>query len=271
MRKISLLGPNYRDYIFDARSPVSLDVSNFGTWTSKMGGVFNVARDLARNFNLEIEITVAHQILDKLSSYQFDALADFISVEEAFLVDTTVILDKWSSTRTALVDLDKIPVKLDRLPGFNFSEILHIAYLDSLKISKQCLTELRSQFDMVVCDLSATSLDSEVVSRLEIVDALLCSSSEFQSLAKSGHKLAIDLKLPPFVCVHDPEYLLIIENGESWKMTQEKYGSLDTLGAGDAFAANFLGEVASGTSWRESAILANKMVRQDLSNQVGEK
>lgn len=266
MKSISLLGPAYRDRVFSLEAPLRIDATNFGSWHMRLGGIFNVARELAANYSHQFEVSIPESLSNSvlLENLSVHDNVKSTPVGETFRVESAVVLDVESAARTTLVDSGAIPVDLTETPPFLYSDVLHLGYLDAFKISDLCQQELRSRFDVIVCDLSSTNINATTSSQLRIVDALLCSSSEYGALMQAKRSQGFEVNLPDFICVHDPEYLLVVENNQKTEVSQSKFESVHTLGAGDSFAAFFLGEIADGATWHDAAVFANNRVREKL-------
>lgn len=269
MASFALLGPNYVDRVFNSSTELAIDLSNFGYWSTKLGGVFNVARQLKMEGMTDVEITVASQILAQgfwpaeLSDYRI------LQVDDSYLVDVVVIEDTVSATRTALVDKNLLPVVTEVAPNFATSSYLHIAYLDSIKMSREAQRELRDKFEYISCDLASGELSDWALESFWMIDALICSDAEYRTLLKLPQVRNGQIGLPETICVHDPEFLLTIVDGRTERVDQPKYKFANTLGAGDAFVATFLAKIAQGDSEGQAAKLANDSTRQMLRSRGG--
>jgi sugar/nucleoside kinase (ribokinase family) len=269
MNSFALLGPNYVDQVFHPKVELSLDLTNFGDWTTSLGGIFNVARHLHAEGMTAIEISVADRLLTQKSRAPELAKYTIVRVDDSFVVEVVVVEDATSGTRTSLVDNRLVPVDATEAIAFESSDFLHISYLDAIKMNLELQRNLRDRFRFISCDLASADLQEWVVDSLWMADALICSASEFKALIQSPKIQSGLVSLPKTTCVHDPEFLLFMTDEHVERVEQPKFRIANTLGAGDAFVATFLARISQGSSALEAAKLANLATRQLLLSRGG--
>jgi sugar/nucleoside kinase (ribokinase family) len=172
----------------------------------------------------------------------------------------TVIVDKNHSERTMFIEKDYAREdKLeywDRIRGFDWC---HIAYLDTLDyLTIDHLGKLRDRNKIVSVDFCLTEYTPSEARRayelLKLADVIFVSGDSFNALYRSGLDLTkYDMKDHIGITHHDGAVAYVDEYGHH-TYKYDILPNLNTLGAGDYFAASFIYQSLDGFKAPEQMI-----------------
>ena len=164
----------------------------------------------------------------------------------------TVIVDKINSERTIFIEKDYAREdKLeywDRIRGFDWCHITYLDTLDHLTIDH--LGKLRGRNKIVSADFCLTEYTPAEARRayelLKLIDVIFISGDSFNALWRSGVDLTRhDMKDRIGITQHNG-MIGYVDEDDNYTYSYEKLPNLNTLGAGDYFAASLICQSLDG-------------------------
>lgn len=225
------------------------------------GGILNVSHFLEL---LKIEHVVNYSVGKENFFHNDKSDYEQYAIHQKEVVDgasdlAIIVLDKISKTRTSFV-INGISREHKLNHKFK-SKIHHISYLDNLpNYGKDALRILRNEGCLISADLCLNSPShieiDELMNRIEFIDYLIFSESEFQAYFKD---LGLEqVFLNKSLChlkfiIHRKDGFSIIDSDGSKSETIPVKPIEDVLGAGDCFVAFFLSNLNLGLGLYEIA------------------
>lgn len=263
---ILLLGNTYADTVFTPASELEIDSTNVGGFSKRLGGVWNVARELEKH---EVSLTVT---APRRAAHPQTNLS-IIESDWAMEVETFIVEDAMKGTRTSYVQTPSTSV-IPEFPTVGIYDVAHIAYFDQLTIRPLAWNQIRKASKFVSADLSLNHHTEEQVQDMyamfEGLDVLFCSEIEWQSIESclDDSQIRNIEKMSLTVVTHTPRRVIAIAKGETYDFRVDKLENVPVLGAGDRFAANFImfkliKGMALSDAVRESALVTGRSLKED--------
>lgn len=159
-----------------------------------------------------------------------------------------IIINKQNGSRTALVSWNNgnVSTKFKIVKNCKWA---HIMYLDKLDINVEFLKQLKKNGATISADLCLSTHDTATKKKLKsyfkYIDYLITSTSEVDDINS-------EISLCKSTIIHNPAFTVVDDNSITANPNYEK-NVVNTLGAGDFFAAEMVNNLMNGNDKTTSA------------------
>jgi len=220
--KVALIGSETEDTIYIIDSLKNGNSHHIQKYYTQGGGINNLDRFMIRNYKL------------------------YPTLYSCGCSDVIVVVDKQSSERTIFIDKDYS--REDKLEYWNKIQNYawcHIAYIDNMKnLTVDHMKRLRKHNGMISVDFCLTEYTKSEAERvykiLEYIDVIFISGDNLNAFRRSGIDLSLYKLKNQVGITHHNGCIVYVDEDNSYSYEYNPLPNLNTLGAGDYFAASFI-------------------------------